>query len=280
MIAVTLTATEAVRLATQCPSAGDLVLAALAGEGSPVDERTARHERECSSCRRELAGLREVVGVLRSRVPEPATPEACLDEGALARLAEGVVPDRDRGEIAHLLSCARCREAFADANRLLHDPLIAAELDRLATPSPQRQRRWKPVAYAGTLAAAALAGLVLWPAVARQPELARPPATDALRERTITTTAAPQIVSPPEMASPADSLRWTSVPRADLYRLTFWRADGTVVWQGEVRDTVHPLPRQLTESGDRVLLWDVRARTGWDRWVRSDLAELTLRLPE
>ena len=245
-----------------------------------MDELTARHERECSSCRRELADLREVVGVVRSRVAEPATAEACLDDWAMARLAEGLVPDRDRGEIAHLLSCARCREAFADANRLLHDPLIAAELDSLATPASHRQRRWRPVAYAGTLAAAALAGLLLWPVVARQPDVALPPAGDALRERTITTTAAPRIVNPPGIATRADSLRWTSVPRADLYRITFWRADGSVVWQGEVRDTVHPLPRELTESGERVLLWDVRARTGWDRWVRSDLAELTLRLPE
>jgi hypothetical protein len=77
----------------------------------------------------------------------------------------------------------------------------------------------------------------------------------------------------------ADSLRWTSVPRADLYRVTFWRADGTVVWQADIRDTVHALPLEITASGERSLLWEVQARTGWDRWVFSDIAELTLTTP-
>jgi hypothetical protein len=50
-----------------------------------------------------------------------------------------------------------------------------------------------------------------------------------------------------------------------------------VAWDGEARDTVLPLPPPLArpEAGD--CLWVVDARTGWDRWVSSELHELTVR---
>jgi hypothetical protein len=52
---------------------------------------------------------------------------------------------------------------------------------------------------------------------------------------------------------------------------------GEVAWSGETRDTVLALPAALARSGQEYLLWDVKARTGWDRWVMSDLVEITLR---
>jgi hypothetical protein len=262
-------------VSTHCPSQADLLLAALGTPETREDERVRRHEVECAPCRRELARLRQVVSVLRSGVEDMPTLDACLDEADLARLAEGLNADRDRSEIRHLIRCAPCRAELGAAVALLHDPAVVAELQRLTAPAP---RWWQRPATAG-LAAAAIAGLVLWPVVTQTPVADRGTEIDALRERTITTTAAPRIVAPVAAVASADSLRWTSVPRADLYRVTFWRADGTVVWQSDIRDTVHALPPEITASGEESLLWEVQARTGWDRWVVSDIAELTLTTP-
>ena len=67
------------------------------------------------------------------------------------------------------------------------------------------------------------------------------------------------------------------VPRADMYRVTVWDRSGTVVWDGETRDTVLPLPPALTRVDRGAWLWVVDARTGWDRWVSSELHEFTIR---
>ena len=111
-------------------------------------------------------------------------------------------------------------------------------------------------------------------------KIPQPAGGETYRERTLTTAAAPRIVGPLGPVASADSLRWTSVVGADLYRLTFWRPDGSVVWEGQTRDTVLALPAELARSGERTLLWDVKARTGWDRWVVSELVELRLGPPE
>lgn len=263
-------------VSTHCPSQADLLLAALGTPETRGDERIRGHEAECAPCRQELARLRQVVSVLRSGVHQDRpTLDACLDEADLARLAEGLNADRDGREIRHLIRCAPCRAELAAAITMLHDPTVVAELQRLAAPAP---RWWQRPAFAG-LAAAAIAGLVLWPVVTQPPVVERGTEIDALRERTITTTAAPRIVAPVATVTSADSLRWTSVPRADVYRVTIWRVDGAVVWQADIRDTVHALPLEITASGERSFLWEVQARTGWDRWVVSDIAELTLTTP-
>jgi hypothetical protein len=217
--------------------------------------------------------LRHIVAALRSGRDEQPAAGSCLDDKELARIADGVRPEGDAPEIVHLIACGRCRDELVAIRGTMNEPSVAAELVRLTAAAP---RRLVPrPKLAGGLIAAALAALVLWPP-------ARPTATDnrdelaALRERTITTTAAPRIIAPAAAATPADSLRWTSVPRADVYRVTVWSNDGTLVWQADVRDTVHALPPEITGAAGRLLLWEVQARTGWDRWVISDLAELTL----
>lgn len=262
-------------MSTYHPSPADLVLAALAEKQEPADDVVTRHVRDCASCSREIAELREIVRAMRTSPPkQPA--DGCLDEIDLAGVLDGVDPEVDQRAISHLAACARCRAQLADATRLVADPLFAAELDRLALPARRPNRRRTHVAIAGGLAAAALAGLLLWPEAAR---LSGPESTrdaNVYRERTLTTTAAPRILGPVGNATIADSLRWSSVPGADLYRITFWRRDGVVAWAGEARDTVLALPAELTRTGEEHLLWDVKARTGWDRWVVSDLVEFTL----
>ena len=257
---------------THCLSPAQLVLAALADDGTPANDLLARHVRGCASCVQNVAELRELLGVVRSSLAGPPPDTPCLDDVHIARLVDGSTAGLDGPAMRHLASCTRCRDQLAAAARVLDDPLVAAELERIAAPRLTRRSR---LTIAGGLAAATIAGVLLWPdaGVERGPELAFDSA--AYRERTLTTTAAPRILGPLGAATLADSLRWSSVPGADLYRITFWRPDGTVAWSGEARDTVIPLPMDLTSAGSEVLLWDVKARTGWDRWVSSDLIEFT-----
>ena len=258
---------------THCPASAELLLAVLATHRTPRDERNLSHARACDSCGPEVDHLRGIVVALRSNDHGQPASGSCLDDMDLARLADGVDPERDGREVAHLIACESCRDELVAIRGAMNEPTVAAELVRLTAQAP---RRLVPrPKLAGGLIAAALAGLVLWPAVRSSGTEGRDERA-ALRERTITTTAAPRIVAPVAAATSADSLRWTSVPRADLYRVTVWSTDGTLVWQADVRDTVHALPREITGSVERLLLWEVQARTGWDRWVISDLAELTL----
>lgn len=260
-------------MSTHCSSPAQLLVAALA-VGEPANELVARHIRGCASCRRNVAELRELLDVVRSSPPERPSETPCLDDVDIARLVDGSTAELDGAAMRHLASCTRCRAQLASSAQVLEDPLVAAEVERLGAP---RVPRRSVFAIAGGLAAATIAGFVLWPDAGVEREAAITIDSAAYRERTLTTTAAPRILGPFDAATMADSLRWSSVPGADLYRITFWRSDGSVAWTGEARDTVLPLPADLTSAGSESLLWDVKARTGWDRWVASDLVEFSAR---
>lgn len=286
-------------MATDCPTHSDLLLEVLGLEHEPAAARVGAHLAVCETCRGTVEKLRESASALRA-APPPASPQraACLDEVELAAVLEGGQPaaereargeaeweargEADRRAVEHLAACTSCRARLADVSRLLRDPSLAREVERLESvpPAGGRRSRRLPAALAGGLAAAALAGFLLWPRLATDPAMPGMGADEAYRERTITTTAAPRIVGPLGEAGDADSLRWTSVPRADLYRITIWNSDGSTAWQGQTRDTVLALPGDLTGGGARTVLWDVKARTGWERWVASELVELTITEPE
>jgi hypothetical protein len=271
-------------LANDCPSPIELLLAAFeldaAAEGAAVGEHLTR----CPACRTEVEELRETARALRTTPPGgPPASGACLDELDIAVLLDGADLDRDRPLMEHAVACAACRAQLAGTMRVLADPTVARNMERLeagARRMPQRMPRRFGLAVVGGLAAAVLATVLLGPWL-MGPERALPGEgeTEIYRERTITTTAAPRILGPLGAASPSDSLTWTSVPRADLYRVSVWDRDGSLAWEGQTRDTVLALPPALSAGGDRSLLWDVKARTGWDRWVASDLAELTITEP-
>jgi hypothetical protein len=74
----------------------------------------------------------------------------------------------------------------------------------------------------------------------------------------------------------ADTFRWSNVPHADRYRLTLYDRNATVVWEAEGSDTAMVTPPSITLDGRAVYLWRVQARTGWDRWVASDLIEFSV----
>src|SRR3989442_9165446 len=76
------------------------------GGGDPA---TARHVEGCSTCRAEVARLRDAVGPLRASVSLERRSEtaACLDELTIADLVVGRLAPETRGPVvAHLLSCA------------------------------------------------------------------------------------------------------------------------------------------------------------------------------
>jgi hypothetical protein len=203
-----------------------------------------------------------------------AISSACLDDDIIAGLADAVDREADRDSISHLATCAHCRARLAAVVHLLRDRSIAEEVERLA---PRRQSGSLIAGVLTSAAAAALAGLMLWPEGGKI-QLRRAPLQSVVRrEGIVTATVAPRIVSPAVVATAGDSLRWTTVPRADLYRVIVWNRAGAVVWQGETRDTALPLPPKFTGGGSTRYLWKVDARTGWDRWVSSALRELTIR---
>lgn len=256
-----------------CPAPENLLRGALDAEDAPL---VGAHVRACPRCSRELTAVREAVHALRAGRPtEQAATGSCLGDAEIAALLDGGEPQPNERAIAHLASCGRCRGELAALTRLVRDPSVAREITALEPAAPKRGRpRFAPLSVAAGLAAAALVAVTLGPRVFQNASGGDAAAT--LRERAITTTAAPRILGPFGAATQADSLRWTSVPRADLYRVTIWDREGTVVWQGETRDTVVGLTEALGRGRDVTLLWDVKARTGFDRWVASELTELTV----
>lgn len=197
-----------------------------------------------------------------------------LDDDVIATLAERTDHNDHKEAIAHLSECAECRGRLVAVMHLLDDDAVAAEIDALDS-SVRRIAawRWSPARWAAitTLAAAAAVTIIITRPNKSPTEAVVPSAT---REATVTTTAPPQIISPATVGA-GDSLRWTSVRGADLYRVQVWDREGNVVFTTDTKDTTLLLPPPITRAG--AYLWEVKARTGWDRWVSSDFVEMSVK---
>lgn len=197
-----------------------------------------------------------------------------LDDDVIATLAERTDDTDYREAIAHLSECAECRARLVAVTQLLDDDAVASEIEAL-DPSVRRiaARRSSPARWAAitTLAAAAVVTIVI-----ARPNKSPSPAVipSATREATVTTTAPPRIISAVDISA-SDSLRWTSVRGADLYRVQVWDREGNVVFTTDTKDTTLLLPAPMIRGGS--YLWEVRARTGWDRWASSDFLEMNVR---
>jgi hypothetical protein len=195
--------------------------------------------------------------------------ESHLDGESIAAFVEGNIGSAERPEIlAHLLDCARCRQEVASVARLLDAPEVRQELERLDG-SPRRTQRRRLigiVAAAGLLAAGLLFMFV--PASPTRPRY---------REESLTGAAAPRLVAPLGVATAGEAFRWTSVPRADRYRITVFARDGSVVWETQTPDTAIALSALAGRMTSDTILWRVQAHVGWeDRWASSDLAMLVV----
>jgi hypothetical protein len=249
------------RARVTCPAPESLVPHAL-GAGDPT---IAGHVEGCSTCRAELARLREAAAVLRgprSLERRVETPE-CLDELAIADFVEGrLAPAARASVVTHLLTCARCRSVVRAAGRLLSDTAVA----------PQTERRWRRWSVPlGMAAAAAALLLALWPR--STDDTGSPP---GLREPTDTSTVAPVPIAPRASVARVDQFVWSSVPRAERYRLRLYDDEGEILWNAETLDTLVALPDSIALATRVTYFWKVEAQTEWKRWATSDLVEFRL----
>jgi hypothetical protein len=234
-----------------------------------------QHVGGCDSCRGAIEVLRAQASALRFLSRAGDRTEDCLDEESIAGLAEGNI---DLGGspviITHVLGCARCARELASVSRLLDDEEVRrAQETRHPNGSPARQR-WPFVLGGLSVAAAAMLVVVL------RPTLSSKVTKPTYREESVTSVAAPVLISPLGVATAPDTFRWSAVPRADRYRITVFDRGGAVVWETLTRDTAVALPDLLWHSVDATYLWRVEARVGWeDRWAASDLTTLTTRRP-
>lgn len=195
----------------------------------------------------------------------------CLDDESIAAFAEGTISSSDRAiAVTHLATCAHCREEVASVARLLEDPAVKSVIEII--PEISGRRHWGRLIGGTVVVGALAAGLVFM--LVPMSKVTQP----RYREESVTGAAAPRLVAPVSVVSPPDSFRWTSVPRADRYRVTLFARDGSVIGETQTRDTVITLTDIVRRAPDDSILWRVEAHVGWeDRWASSDLAMLTVR---
>ena len=205
--------------------------------------------------------------------PTHRTPY-CLDEASIAALVDGNAFDGRDVALAHVSECSFCRYRVAAIASVTRDPAIEKEIELLEAGS--RHKRPAVIRRSLTvtgLAAAAIAIILLNPARSLR-ERSTSESREVTRETAITTAESPRILSPSGRVAEASELRWTSVPEADTYRVRIWNHDGDVIWTTETRDTVVAIPSTVQRGIS--YLWEVDARTGWDRWTSSEFIEFTL----
>jgi len=259
---------EGVTVPTNCPD--DIALLSFA-IGPTSDTRIAAHVERCMSCRDSVVRYRELAASVRRATREANDVRGeCLDEMAIAALAEGVAAaDARVAATQHLVTCASCRSQLTELRAALGDVSMAAALPRAGG-----ARRLHLTFLGGMSAAGLVAAAVLVFAIGgtrTHTEMAAP-----MRDETGALVVAPIAVSPVDVVSGTPVFRWSSVPRANRYRVRVFSLDGVVVWETQTSDTTAVPPSQITLRAATRYLWKVEARTDFDRWVASTLTEFQL----
>ena len=255
-----------------CPYDAELLLVALGSAEGESGECVMAHVETCPTCRPTVAALRELIAGIESTAPRRASADGGhLDELQLAELVDGVGDDESRGKyIAHLASCGECRIRFASLVTLVADPAVAAAARHAGRATGRSVWRRRIASATGLVAAAAVFLMLAFPH-------ARPDGAGEHRGPTITAAPAPVPITPLGDVESAKALRWASVAGAERYRVTLFDASGTVVFEAQGPDTSIALPDSVALVGGRSYLWKVEARTGWERWVSSELSEFRVR---
>ena len=179
-----------------------------------------------------------------------------LDPMEVAAYLDGIVDSHVRARLEdHLGACPECRDELVESSR------IAA---RQSAPKITRARVWIPVAAAA----------VLLLVVRQQSHREQRPEH---REAAVTTTVAPRALTPVGLVGSVTTFVWSSVPRADAYRIRVFDADGTVIWDREMSDTLAILPASVSFQPGRAYYWRVEARTGFGRSAATELIEFSTR---
>src|SRR5437667_6141652 len=209
-------------------------------------------------------------GYFHTRETPIARPD-CLDEHTVAALADGTLDAAARGRaLVHVATCALCRRAVASVAEALAAVPITHEIEIV---EGRRRRRGPVLRVAVPLAAAATVLLLLW-SPANDPfgrHRGPPPPPPA-------TTPIPR--SPVGAVAAVNDLRWSPVVGADRYRVTVFDETGGVVYASESSDTVVAFPDSVALVPGASYLWKVEARTGFDRWSPSELAEFKIALQQ
>jgi len=180
--------------------------------------------------------------------------EGHLDPVALARFIDGSA-NRDQQALleAHLAECRDCRAELIESRRIL-----------ATSPRHPRWTRLVPIA------AAAAVLLVIWTGI-----LHRPRTESVTRDATLTATV-PTPVAPLGKVSRFDTLRWRAIPEVLRYRVTLFTSEGQASWQTTTSDTFATLPDTLSLAAATPYYWQVKAETGFGRWVESELVVFTI----
>lgn len=198
----------------------------------------------------------------------------CLDELSIAALAEGSAASTARTTaIEHLSQCDACRAQLADVCAALRDPALSAAIEPL---TPRRRTQPRTGARGGLLVTLAAAAVVAF--AIGLTDVAAPGAGDpVLRDDTVTDAASrsPSTLAPLGAVTMAEAriLRWSTVPGADAYRVTVFTDDGTVMSERLTADTTAAMSASAVLVPGFRYFWKVEARTSFDRWVGSGLAE-------
>jgi len=271
---------------TICATPAELLLFLVAELQSGAPDECPGHIGSCKTCGDRLDELKQRRASLAAT--DGATT-AHLDDFAFAEVAGASrTSELADAAITHLSHCEPCRREQADIVKLLRDPLVKAELDReqplSLVPGDARARATRERTSRGSrpyLTRIAAAGLAAAAALFITVRVARWHGPDAdtpaaLRHATIDMARAALPVAPLGNVRHVDAMVWTSVPHADLYRVSIFDRGGRVVWETEVSDTTATPPLKLLQQSSGELRWRVKARTSFDQWIDSDFAEFSL----
>jgi CHAT domain-containing protein/tetratricopeptide (TPR) repeat protein len=255
-----------------CPSGAALLLFALPDTSGSAAE-VARHVAGCPDCRAAVVKIRTIAEALDAAATRAANDgSVCFDEAAIALVAEGTRDALTAIRVAHLAACGRCRGQLAALVHLLAAPEVATEV-RLTSARPATTRRpstreW--LAAAGLLATAAVLLLAILPRGFGD-------RIGAHRGPTITAATAPTLAFPLGDVDSARTLHWTAVAGVNRYRLILFNAAGVALLDTQTTDTAVAIPDSVAVLPGELYLWKVEARSGFDRWVSSDLVEFRVR---
>ena len=170
----------------------------------------------------------------------------------------GTSDERARWE-THLSECPDCRAEMVEVRRIL------------ATAPGRRRASLVP------LAAAAAVLLLVWTGT-----IGRDRGADVTRDsETLPSLAlAPRPLAPLGRVSRLDGLVWSAVPGVARYRVTLFTSEGQAAWQITTSDTFVALPDTLHLAVATTHYWQVKAETGYGRWVESELVGFTTPRPD
>lgn len=247
------------------------LLAFATGRMAPeVAAAAERHLANCLTCRTEAEQLRAAVRAMPHALPDRAPPGPCLDEVAIAALADGALEgDPLKAALAHIESCWRCRREYEALARLIAEPEIRAEAEGREVPGLPA-RRWTRIAGGVGIAAAAVLMVTLV-----VPRLAPPTAVH--RDSTITSGTLPLVLEPVGEVTSFTGFRWQPVADADRHEVVLYSEDGTVLWETTTTEDYAVPPDSVQLQPGRAYFWRVRARVGFDQWSESPLHRFTLR---